>query len=305
LVQPLLEYCSNLQIFPKTIIDCTLGGGGHAAALLQAFPQASYLGLDRDRHAIEAAHRRLQPYQNRIKLVHTPFSSLQEVWANLDWPPPDLILADLGVSSPQLDHAERGFSFRQSGPLDMRMDPSTGTPLMERLANEELSIQELTTLLRNAGQKQSALAIARAILREKPTTTQALAQCVYRYIPQKNKTTDAATRTFLALRLWHNQEMEELAHLLNQMPQLLAPQGWAAIITFHSLEDHAVKQFLRLQSHPCQCPPKMPLCRCGKLPTLAWKPNYVSKPTPQEALHNPRSRSAKIRWAQRLDYSMK
>jgi 16S rRNA (cytosine1402-N4)-methyltransferase len=283
---------------PRTIVDCTVGGAGHAQALLAAFPRARLIGLDRDPEAIAAASERLASFGARARLVHARFSELRDVIAGLGIDSVDVILADLGVSSHQLDAAARGFSFRHDGPLDMRMDQSHGVPVAELLA--DLDLGQLARLLATLGEERRARRVARAILAERPTTTGALAALVRRVVSPDASGNDPATRTFQALRLFVNDELGELATLLAAAPDLLAEDGVLAVVSFHSLEDRAVKQAIQREVQGCICPPRLPACACGRVPTLRPLTKKPIRPRPDELLRNPRAQSARLRAARRL-----
>lgn len=279
------------------VVDCTLGGGGHARSILEARPKAELLGADRDADAIQAATANLAPFAGRIMLRQTPFSGIsRHVMAESV----DFILADLGVSSPQLDRPERGFSFMAEGPLDMRMDPQGKGETAADVVNHA-SADKLIDILRRLGEERFAPRIVRAMVdarAEKPfTTTTELARLVAQAVPgrfhQRGK--HPATRVFQALRIYVNRELDELEALLDKALGMLKPGGRVAIITFHSLEDRPVKDRFKSWESPCKCPPSMPLCTCDKLPLgkrLTRKPVVASG---EETAANPRARSAKLR----------
>jgi 16S rRNA (cytosine1402-N4)-methyltransferase len=226
-------------------LDCTTGGGGHSEALLEACgPDGKVIGLDRDRDALAAAGERLARFGDRFLPVHTPFGAVLSAMANAGLGPVDGLVADLGVSSFQLDTPERGFSFRFLGPLDLRMDAGSGVPAWEWL--EQTDEQTLVTVLREFGEERHARRISRAMMLARPImTTLELAELVDRVMPGMRGRIHPATRTFQALRIVVNDELGQLDRLLAALPQLLGPGARAAIISFHSLEDRRVKRKFR------------------------------------------------------------
>jgi 16S rRNA (cytosine1402-N4)-methyltransferase len=279
-------------------IDCTLGSGGHARAILeQSAPDGRLLGIDVDGGAIEVAMTELAPYERRTRLVFDSFVHLRKISAEQGFTPADGVLADLGVSSMQLQQAERGFSFQQEGPLDMRFDldgETTARHLVNRLGQAELA-----EILSKYGEEPKAKAIARAIVRGRPVeTTTELANLVARTVGQRRKL-HPATKTFQALRIAVNQELRALSELLPQALDVLVSGGRMAFITFHSLEDRLVKQFMAQESRDCICPPQVPVCGCHHRRTLQPLTRKPIRPSPAEIRENPRSRSAKLRIAAR------
>ena len=295
------EAVSLLAAAPgKLILDGTLGGGGHALALLDA--GARVVGLDQDAVALAAARERLQGRD--VVIAHGNFRDARAVLDGLGLGDVDGALVDLGVSSPQLDDPSRGFSFREGGPLDMRMDPSRGQPLSERL--DEWDEKALFRILDGLGEERFSWRIARAIARahaeHRLADTRQLAELVASSIPRKAwpKTIHPATRTFQALRIAVNDELGALAGWLSELPRIVARGGRAAAISFHSLEDRMVKQGFARLATGCICPPRLPVCACGR--TAQWK---VLTRKPVEAGHeevaaNPRARSARLRAVERL-----
>jgi 16S rRNA (cytosine1402-N4)-methyltransferase len=264
-------------------VDATLGGGGHTVALLEAEPKARIVGLDRDPAAIAAAEERLAPIADRVVLVRGTFSQLREHLDALGVPRVDGIVADLGVSSPQLDDAARGMSFRREGPIDMRMDPENGETALELI--DRLADDELADVVYRFGEERRSRRIARGIKKALAAgelrTTLDLRRAVVRAVgPARVGGVDPATRTFQALRIAVNGELEQLDQLLNLLPDVLAEGGVAAIIAFHSLEDRLVKRAFMTS---------------GWVP-LTKKPQTASE---EECAQNPRARSAKLRAAQR------
>ena len=284
----------------KVILDGTLGGGGHALALLEA--GARVVGLDQDPAALAAARERLAGHDAVI--AHGNFRDARALLDQLGVGEVDGALVDLGVSSPQLDDAGRGFTFREAGPLDMRMDPSRGKPLSERL--EEWDEKALARILDSLGEERFARRIARAIHQawkdHKLGDTRQLADLVAAAMPRKAwpKNIHPATRTFQALRIAVNDELGALGEWLLQLPRIVARGGRAAAISFHSLEDRMVKQGFARLATGCICPPQLPVCACGR--TAGWKV-LTKKPVQageDEVAANPRARSARLRAVERL-----
>lgn len=267
--------------------DATLGGGGHTEAILQASaPKGFVFGIDRDAHAVQAANARLQPYKTRFLAVAGSFGEVASLLQQQGVTQLDGLLADLGVSSPQLDNPTRGFSFQKSGPIDMRMDNSQATSALDLL--QTWSETELAFVLQEYGEEKFSKRIARAIKQALPTLqdTLSLAKVIANAVPVKEPGKDSATRSFQALRMATNDELRQLDQLLIAANHLVRPGGRLAIISFHSLEDRLVKQHLRGQ-------PNQP----SKWRMLTTKPVVA---TEQETQNNPRSRSAKLRVAERL-----
>lgn len=284
-------------------VDATFGRGGHSRAILgQLGSQGRLIAMDRDTGAVAAGAAIMD---GRLALVHAPFSELSEVLAAQGLATVDGILFDLGVSSPQLDEAERGFSFRFDAPLDMRMDTTRGETAGEWLARA--SVREITEVLRNYGEERFAYEIAKAIVAgrdgEDPqpvATTRQLATLVAATVRTREPGQHPATRTFQALRIHVNQELEELSLALPQAIRALKAGGRLAVISFHSLEDRIVKRFLRAEEHPDNLPSRLPL-RASELPQarvrVLGKP---LRPGKAEVAVNPRARSAVLRVAEKL-----
>ena len=281
----------------RLAVDCTLGGGGHGAALLERFPALELFGCDRDPEAVAAAVETLAPHAGRTLLKQIPFS---QVGHHLVVESVDFLLADLGVSSHQLEQGSRGFSFSTDGPLDMRMDTQDKGRNAADWVNEG-SREELVQALRRYGEERFAPRIVEAMLlrrSEEPIrTTGELARLVAGAVPSRfhRPGFHPATRVFQALRIAVNDELGELEALLELALPLLRPGGRLAVISFHSLEDRRVKDAFRGWAHPCQCPTDLPRCICGKEPlgqVLTRKPLTPGK---VEVSTNPRSRSAKLR----------
>lgn len=287
-------------------LDGTLGLGGHARLVLDAEPTARLLGLDRDEEALSRARERLGDFGDRFTAWHGPFSRFEDAMEAVGWEFLDGALVDLGVSSMQLDVPERGFSFLREGPLDMRMDPSSGAAPASALVNKA-SFERLRQIIGELGEEPMAGRIAKAIAaaREEAEieTTARLAAIVERAYPAKWRRTarnHPATRTFQALRMAVNDELGELERFLDRIPERLAPGGRVAVISFHSLEDRMVKRFFRSEAKGCVCPPRQPLCTCGIAPRLKLVTKKPLIPDEDEMMRNPRSRSAKLRVAERL-----
>ncbi len=282
-------------------IDLTAGGGGHSALILEKLGEKGRLfAADRDHEALEASEARLAGVRTggTYQLIGAAFTQFPSWLDPLDRGRVDGLLADLGVSSHQFDRGERGFSYLKNGPLDMRMNQGQGKTAAQLLAS--LSREELETLLRIYGEESQAASIAAAIVRrrkQKPVTeTLDLAQIVASAVPARmRRDGNPARRTFQALRMAVNHEQEELAHLLSEIPALMADGGRAVLISFHSLEDRMVKQAMRTWQSPCQCPRDFPQCICGKKPLgISLTPKPVMAPA-AEMTRNPRSRSARLR----------
>jgi len=289
---------------PAIYVDCTLGGGGHTRALLHASPPASVvLGIDRDPACIAAARQWGSPWGARFIPVHGDFRDLATLLAQFGYAQVDGILFDLGVSSYQLDTPARGFSFRLDGPLDMRMD-TTQAHTAEALVNHA-PLEHLQTILHTLGEARWARRIARAIVRERQHTpithTGHLAELIARTIPRAAwpRHIHPATRVFLALRMAVNEELPALAAALPQAVAALRPGGRLGVIAFHSGEDQHVKTFLRQEARGCVCAPQIPQCICGQQPRLRLITRKPLTATPEETRDNPRSRSARLRVAEK------
>lgn len=293
-------------------VDGTLGAGGHAWGILQASsPDGLLLGLDVDHQAIAQARERLVSFGARAIIFHGSYVSLSHRLAELEWSAVDGILLDLGASSIQFDTPERGFSFRTDSPLDMRFDP--GNPVCADDLVNTLPEVELADLIFRYGEERHARQIARAILNARPIhTTGKLAKVVsdvllYTIKRAASRQTSLrdfhlhpATRTFQALRIAVNRELEALEEVLPQAVSALAPGGRLAIISFHSLEDRIVKQFFRRESQDCQCPPRQPVCTCGHKAVISEITRRPLRPAPAEVEQNPRARSARLRVAEKI-----
>ncbi len=282
-------------------VDATVGGAGHAQAILEASaPTGQLLGLDRDPEAVTRAKGRLVPFGARARVVHASYARLKEIVRAAGFYPVDGLLFDLGFSSWQVGDPNRGFAFRRDGPLDMRYDPTDeNAPTAAQLVNT-LTEEELTMLLRRYGEEPYARRIARAIVSARPLhSTGQLARVVAGCVGRQHRRIHPATRTFQALRIAVNRELELLEAALPQAVTLLRPGGRLAVITFHSLEDRIVKKFFKQEARGCICPPDAPICTCGRMPTLRIITRKPITPSTAEREANPRSRSAKLRIAER------
>jgi len=294
------EVLAGLQVRASgRYIDATLGAGGHAAGILEASaPDGQLLGLDADPDAVAYARQRLQEFGQRSVLWAGNFRQLATVARALGFTRVDGILMDLGLSSRQLEDAARGFSFAHEGPLDMRLDPGKGQMAAD-LVNT-LPVEALADLLWRYGEERHSRRIARAIVAARPVTrTDELAELVARTVGRREKI-HPATRTFQALRIAVNEELAALEEALPQASDLLRPGGRLAVIAFHSLEDRLVKQFYRRESTDCLCPPEVPVCSCEHQATLIQITRKPVRPSDEEIARNPRSRSARLRVAERL-----
>lgn len=282
--------------------DVTVGAGGHTEQLLiRSAPGGRVFGIDRDQSALAIARERLARFGDRFVPLHGPFGEAAALLAAGGAPPLDGLLADLGVSSMQLDRAERGFSLQGRGPIDMRMDPSQGETALELISR--LGEETLTDILLEYGEERFARRIARALKQAASegllTDTLALAEITARAVPTFEPGKHKATRTFQALRMAVNDELRQIHRLLSDVPRLLAPGGRVAVISFHSLEDRLVKQHLhRGTPEPGQVQGQSPAAAQPSLQPLSKKPIY---PGEQELSENPRSRSARMRAARLVD----
>jgi 16S rRNA (cytosine1402-N4)-methyltransferase len=286
-------------------VDCTVGMGGHSEAILDAGPEARVIGLDRDAESLDLARARLARFGERFLAVHSDYRDLTEVLArHAPGEHAAGILADLGVSSHQLEEASRGFSFSHDGPLDMRMDRSTGSTAAD-LVNR-LPEGELADLIYEYGEERASRRIARAIGRAREVarieTTARLAEIVARAsgVPRHKQRVHPATRTFQALRIAVNRELDRLDEFLRDaVGALRAPGGRLAVIAFHSLEDRIVKRGLKVLSGQCVCPPRIPVCGCGARRLVRVVTPKPIVPSEREVEANPRARSARLRVAER------
>jgi 16S rRNA (cytosine1402-N4)-methyltransferase len=282
-------------------VDLTLGAGGHAQRILEASsPDGLVLGLDRDPEVIRVARENLKPFGRRLHAVHGRFSQLPRVLEQAGWKYVDGMLADLGVSSLQLEKPERGFSFQQRGPLDMRMDPTQGQPLSALLS--DLEPGALADVLRRFGEVKYPRAVARRILAAQREGRLDDTLALARVASEKRRPggRHPATRVFMALRMMVNREIEELEALLDRLPDPLRPRGRVVVISFHSLEDRLVKSRFKSLEGQCTCPPGLPECRCGRVQVLRTLTRRVERPSGREVAENPRARSARLRAAERV-----
>jgi 16S rRNA (cytosine1402-N4)-methyltransferase len=283
--------------------DATVGGGGHAERILAASaPDGRVIGIDRDPAALAAARERLQPFGMRVQLVHGAFGDARAILERLGAVPVDGFVLDLGVSSPQLDRGERGFSFRQSGPLDMRMD-SSGGETAEGLIRR-IGVDELADILRRWGEERYAGRIARAVkeavMAGSVATTTDLAALIARAVPSRERHKDPATRTFQALRIAVNDELGQLERFLADFPSLVRTGGRVVVISFHSLEDGLVKNRFRDLAKESGYPPDIAAKMGLPPPMLKLLTRKPRTPSEAEVAANPRARSAKLRAAEKV-----
>ena len=296
------EVIRGLNIKPWGIyVDGTLGGGGHSYRIAEKLTEGGRLiGIDQDRDALQAAGQRLDPFRDRVTLVHDNYEHMGRVLSDLRIDKIDGILLDLGVSSYQLDNPERGFSYNTDAPLDMRMDRDDNALTAREIVNT-WSAGELSDILRDYGEERYARAIAANIVKEREKapleTTGQLSEIVRRSIPKKmqQRGGNPCKRTFQAIRIACNRELDVLADSLDEMMERLAPGGRFCIITFHSLEDRIVKTAFRRWENPCTCPPEFPVCVCGRKPMGRCVSRKAILPSKEELDHNKRSASAKLR----------
>ena len=308
-ISVLLNEClDGLDIKPEgTYVDCTLGGAGHSSEIFKRLKGGEHFGIDRDADAIEAATARMEGLNPnaRFTAIRGNFHDAKELLAAQGVTEIDGVLADLGVSSHQLDVRERGFSYHDEAPLDMRMDQSQ--PLSAREIVNSWSEDELNRIFRDYGEEKWARQIARVICdrrKENPIeTTKDLVAIIDAAIPKKFRSKDGshpARRTFQALRIAVNDELDPLEPAIQDLVDMLKPGGRIAIITFHSLEDRIVKNCFRNLADPCTCPKSMPVCVCGKKPVIKLVSRKPITASDEELEFNPRSRSASLRVAEKL-----
>jgi 16S rRNA (cytosine1402-N4)-methyltransferase len=285
---------------PGKYIDATVGAGGHAWGILEkSAPNGLLLALDRDPQALAIAEQRLFDFKDRVKLVHASYLRLLEIMSEIGWQSVDGIVFDLGLSSMQLDTPERGFSFHTPGPLDMRYDPDQELDAAQ-LVNH-LPETELADLIFRYGEEPASYRIAAAIVRARPVeSTTRLAEIIAAATGGRHGRIHPATRTFQALRIAVNQELQAVEKVLPMAIQALAPGGRLAVISFHSLEDRLVKQYIRRESRDCICPPEQPVCVCGHKASLREITRHPIRPGEEEVSTNPRARSARLRVAEKL-----
>lgn len=285
-------------------VDATFGRGGHSRELLRRLsPQGRLLGIDRDPTAV-AAGEALAASDPRFSIAHAAFADLEHVFANAGWDKVNGIGFDLGISSPQVDDAARGFSFQQAGPLDMRMNTTEGLPLARLL--DQISERELARIIRDYGDERYAQRIANAILAARRkgelNTTADLENTCFHAVPKQARFggTHPATRTFQALRMWVNDEVGQIERGVKAAMRHLLPGGHLAVISFHSGEDRLVRDLIETEVHPCICPPQFPVCVCGRTPSMRWLQKKPIRPDEAETTANPRSRSSRLRTAEAL-----
>lgn len=282
-------------------VDATLGRGGHALNVLDAAPQVFLVGIDRDPAAVDASRTRLAAYGDRIALVRANFQGLEAALERLGISSVRGVLLDLGVSSPQLDDTDRGFGYRVGGPLDMRMDPSDALSAKEVVNN--YSMKDLERVIRRYGEERFARRVARGIVAARPIeSTDELAEVIKLSIPAATRRTGGhpARRTFQALRIEVNRELEALESVLPSSVEVCEPGARIAVLSYHSLEDRAVKTFFRDESRGCVCPPDFPICTCGAEARLRVITRKPVRPGDDEIATNPRARSARLRVAERV-----
>ncbi len=281
-------------------VDCTVGGGGHARAILErSFPGGQLLGIDADPEAIKLAQKKLESYRHSVLLVNDNFVNLQATCIKYDFFPVHGILFDLGLSSMQLNGSGRGFSFQHDAPLDMRFNPEQEVTAADIVNTSPEA--ELARVIHSYGEESYSRQIARLIVRERPvTSTLHLARIVKKAVGRRTGKIHPATKTFQALRIAVNLELDNLEAALKQAMELLGFEGRLAVISYHSLEDRIVKRFMQREAKGCICPPATPACVCGHKPRLKLIRRHVITPSEAEVQDNPRSRSAKLRVATRL-----
>ena len=305
----LRESVEALNIRPDGIyLDGTLGGAGHSSEIAKRLTTGRLIGVDRDPAALAAARERLAPWMDRVTLVHSNFAALDQILDELGIPAVDGMLFDLGVSSPQLDEASRGFSYMADAPLDMRMDP--GDSLSAFAIVNTWSQEDLRHILYAYGEERYAPQIAAAIVRrraERPIeTTLELVDVIRSGMPPKalREKQHPAKRSFQAIRIAVNDELSAVDRMMQRAPDRLNPGGRLAVITFHSLEDRIVKNAMAQAAKGCTCPPEFPVCVCGKKPTLRLVSRKPIQSEDAELADNPRARSAKLRVAEKLDRNL-
>jgi len=288
---------------PKLVVDATLGGGGHALALLKRAPaDTKLIGIDRDEEAVAEASKTLAVFGAQVKALCGNFRDIQYLLAGLGIRSVDAIYADLGVSSHQIDESRRGFSYLSDGPLDMRMDQRMKTTAADLLRN--LSVEELGRIFHEYGEERHARKIARRIERERQlrpiVRTMDLAEIIKAVTP-KTASIKSLSRIFQALRIAVNDELGGLAEFLKASFNLLRPGGTVAMISYHSLEDRQVKNFFRMKEKGCVCPPELPVCACGRQSELLILTRKAVRPNDDELQRNPRARSARLRIARKRE----
>jgi len=300
LVEPVLKFL--VRDLAGTYIDGTVGGGGHSQAILESLsPEAKLIAIDQDEDALAHAEQRLVTYKNQIRFIRGNFSHIKHIVSAEKIGPVDGILLDLGVSSHHLNANDRGFSFMADGPLDMRMSRE-----LEMTAEDvinDFSESELIRIFREYGEERRARNIASIIVRERQrrriTSTAHLAAIISAKTPYQQRIKTLA-RIFQSVRIRVNLELDSLQIFLDQSLAVLKKGGRLVIIAYHSLEDRLVKDFMTHQANPCECPPELPFCICNKKPTIHILTRKVVQPSPEEIARNSRSRSAKLRAAEKI-----
>jgi len=302
LLEPILDWCRRST--PRIVVDGTLGLGGHARAILESCPTIEkYLGIDRDDEALGLAKQNLEPFANILELVHGTFEQIPEILDERSLESADIVLMDLGVSSYQLGQGSRGFSFQSPGPIDMRMNPRSGSTARDLIAT--LDEKELARILARYGEVPRAHRIAREMKAALPQlrTTTDLAEVISRATPaalRRKRRIHPATQVFQALRIAVNDELGLLDRGLPGILDRLSPGGLMMVISFHSLEDRRVKRFFKAESLSCICPPEFPRCNCNKQARVEMISRKAIYADDAEVASNPRSRSARLRIARRV-----
>jgi len=281
-------------------VDGTIGAGGHSRGILErSSPDGQLIGLDRDPAALALAGSNLAEFSDRVTLIHGSYVELVSHLNNRNWHTVDGILIDLGLSSMQMDSPERGFSFRYNAPLDMRFDPDQSFSA-SNLVNE-YTREELAEIIFRYGEEKFSRRIADAIIANRPlATTKELAELIIGVVPHTRSKIHPATRTFQALRIAVNNELNALEAFLPAALEVLKPGGRLAVIAFHSLEDRIVKRYFRQESRDCICPPEIPICVCGHKAKIKEITRRPIRPEDKEIDGNPRARSAKLRAAEKI-----
>ena len=289
------------SLAPKTgkkFIDCTMGESGHSEEMLKM--GAKVLGIDLDTEALEVSRRRLHEYGSQVKFAHGNFSELENIASDQGFLGADGILLDLGFSSLQIETPTRGFSINRNAKLDMRFNLKQNITAHEIVNSYDE--EHLSQLIYSLGEERASRKIARSIVRSRPiNTTTELADLVIKAVGRRAKSKiHPATKTFQAIRITVNQELENLKSALDAAVRVLAVAGRLAIISYHSLEDRIVKQFFKLESMECICPPTTPLCICNHTARLSLVRRKIMRPSANELNNNPRSRSARLRLAEKI-----
>ena len=299
------ECIEALNIKPEGIyVDCTLGGGGHSEEIVKRLTTGRLIAIDQDEDALSAAKERLKPYSDKIEFVHSNFSELKSILEELGIKKTNGVLYDLGVSSYQLDNSERGFSYNSDAPLDMRMDRSNGLTAYDVV--NSYSEEELRRILFEYGEENNSYRIAHEIVERRnisPIKTTFELSDIVKSVAKKRDLYEGhhpAKRTFQAIRIEVNGELNVIAPSLEAAIDSLDTGGRIVVLTFHSLEDRAVKQIFARLEKGCTCPPSFPVCVCGKKPQITLVNKKPLAPSPQELLINRRSHSAKMRAAEKI-----